>query len=367
MRDGSAPGRGPGSAGRCGVAIYHLSVRTVSRASGRSAVGAAAYRSATRLVNERDGVAHDYARRGGVEDAFVVAPAGAEWALDRGRLWNAAEAAERRKDAKVAREYELALPHELGPGERRELVEVFAREVVERFGVAADAAVHAPGREGDARNWHAHVLTTTRAVTAEGLGAKTRELDVRQTSGPLVEELRAAWAREVNAALERVQAAERVDHRSFERQGLDLLPTQHLGVGATALERQAAREQAASGLEREAEGAAAGVGGPATRIGRHNAEVQERNGLLEAAREAWEAARSGLEALERAAVATREWVLGLARGLGERAAAERAQEQERAREAELARQRELERQAVREAEWERERSRERERGLDLEL
>ena len=99
----------------------------------------------------------------------------------------------------------------------------------------------------------------------------------------------------------------------------------------------------------------------ATRIGRHNAEVRERNGLLEAAREAWEAARSSREALERAAVAAKEWVLGLARGLGERAAAERAQEQERAREAELARQRELERA--------RERSREQERdhGLGLGL
>ena len=240
------------------MAIYHLSVKTVSRATGRSAVGAAAYRSASRLVNERDGIVHDYARRSGVEAAFVVAPEGAEWALDREQLWNAAEAAERRKDAKVAREYELALPWELGPAERRALAEAFAHEVVGRFGVAADVAVHAPGREGDARNWHAHVLTTTRVVTAAGLGAKTRELDVKASSGRLVEALRAAWAGQVNRALDQARMAERVDHRSFERQGRDQLPTQHLGVGATALERQAARERTTSASGREAGEAAFG-------------------------------------------------------------------------------------------------------------
>jgi ATP-dependent exoDNAse (exonuclease V) alpha subunit len=330
------------------VAIYHLSVKTVSRRSGRSAV-AAAYRSGTCLTNARDGLVHDYSRRGGVEAAFIVAPEGAGWAQDREALWNAAEAAEARKDAKVAREYELALPHELGPEERRELVEGFARAVVERFEVVADAAIHAPGQEGDRRNWHAHVLTTTRAATAAGLGAKTRALDVRQSSGALIEGLRATWAAQVNAALERVRAADRVDHRSFVRQGAEWLATQHLGVAAMALERRAAREQeqaaarAAGGSEAGAERAAAE---PATRIGRHNALVRERNGLLERARQAWEAARTGLEALERAAAAGAGWVRGLARGLGAqtvaergaaREAAERARQQEQARAAELER------------------------------
>lgn len=119
--------------------------------------------------------------------AFVVAPAGAEWAQDRTALWNAAEAAEKRKDAKVVR-----------------------FEVV---------AVHEPGREGDQRNWHAHVLTTTREVSAGGMGAKTRALDVKQTSGPAIEQLRELWGHEVNQALERAQVADRVDHRSFARRG----------------------------------------------------------------------------------------------------------------------------------------------------
>ena len=118
--------------------------------------------------------------------------------------------------------------------------------MVSRFGVAADVAIHAPGQEGDHRNWHAHVLTTTRVVTAEGLGAKTRALDVVQTSGPAVEVLRALWAVQVNQALERIQAEARVDHRSFARRGLERDPEQHLGVAASGMERKAARRAAAT-------------------------------------------------------------------------------------------------------------------------
>ena len=225
---------------------YHLSVKTVSRATGRSGPGAAAYRTATRLMCERDGTTHDYTRRSGVDSpAFIVTPEGADWAQDRSALWNAVEAAEKRKDAKVAREYELALPHELDRDGRRALAGAFAREVVSRFGVAADVAIHAPGQEGDQRNWHAHILTTTRAVTAEGLGAKTRELDVAQTSGPAVEALRALWAVQVNQALERIQVEARVDHRSFARRGVEREAEQHLGVAASGMERKAARRAAA--------------------------------------------------------------------------------------------------------------------------
>ena len=228
------------------MASYHLSVKTVSRATGRSAPAAAAYRTASLIENERDGVTHDYTRRGGVDGpAFIVAPAGADWAQDRSALWNAVEAAEARKDAKVAREYELALPHELDRDGRRALAAGFARAVVDRFGVAADVAIHAPGQEGDQRNWHAHVLTTTRVVGPEGLGAKTRELDVVQTSGPAIEALRELWAVQVNQALARIQAEARVDHRSFARRGVEREPEQHLGVAASGMERKAARRAAA--------------------------------------------------------------------------------------------------------------------------
>ncbi len=223
------------------MASYHLSVKTVSRAIGRSGPGAAAYRTASLIQCERDGTTHDYTRRSGVETSFIVAPPGAAWAQDRSALWNAVEAAEKRKDAKVAREYELALPHELAPEDRRTLAEGFAREVVTRFGVVADVAIHAPHRHGDERNWHAHVLTTTRVAGTDGLGAKTRELDVVQTSGPAVEALRELWAVQVNHALERIQCEARVDHRSYARQGEDLVASQHMGPAAVGMERKAAR------------------------------------------------------------------------------------------------------------------------------
>src|SRR3546814_11234739 len=103
-----------------------------------------------------------------------------EWAADRERLWNAAELAETRKNATVAREYEIALPVELSADERRELALGLAREISERHGVAVDVSIHAPGREGDQRNHHAHLLTTPRRLGPEGLGATTRALDPKQ-------------------------------------------------------------------------------------------------------------------------------------------------------------------------------------------
>ncbi len=333
------------------MASYHLSVKSVSRATGRSAPAAAAYRTATRIENQRDGLVHDYTRRGGVEDAFLVVPKNAAWAEDRSALWNAAETAEKRKDAKVAREYELALPHELNPAQRRALARGFAQEVVKRFGVAADIAIHAPHPEGDQRNWHAHVLTTTRTVTAEGMGAKTRELDVIQTASPAVETLRALWAQRVNQALERAQVAERVDHRSLDRQGQGhLVATQHLGPAASGMERRAAREAGAPAPEavaravdlREADPAAPE---PVTRIGQHNAEVRERNRVVVLAQKALDVARERVGELEQAATRGARQVLGLMRGLGasigaeqrRQEAARRAQEAERVRQFEARR------------------------------
>jgi ATP-dependent exoDNAse (exonuclease V) alpha subunit len=325
------------------MASYHLSVKSVSRATGRSAPAAAAYRTATRIENERDGLVHDYTRRGGVDARFLVVPEGAAWAEDRAALWNAAEASEKRKDAKVAREYELALPHELGREERQQLAGEFAREVVARFGVAADVAVHEPHREGDQRNWHAHVLTTTRVVSAGGMGAKTRELDVMQTSGPAVEALRELWGHQVNRALARAQAAERVDHQSFARRGEDLVAEQHMGPAATAMERRAERERVqAAELAPERETVAPE---PVTRIGQHNAEVRERNRAVVLAQKALEVARERVGELEQAATRGARRVLGLMRGLGasigaeqrRQEAARQAQEAERVRQVEAKR------------------------------
>ncbi|PYD60714.1 MobQ family relaxase [Gluconacetobacter entanii] len=220
------------------MAIFHLSVKTVSRSTGRSAVAAAAYRTGDRLTNERDGRHHDYTRRSGVDGSFIMAPTGCDWALDRSRLWNTAEQTEKRSNSVTAREYVLALPAELDATERSDLARAFAGALVERYGVAADVALHAPSREGDERNHHAHILTTTREVEPDGLGKKTRILDAAKTGWPEIESLRELWAMQCNEALERHNKPARVDHRSYERQGVEKMPTLHLGPTSVTIERK---------------------------------------------------------------------------------------------------------------------------------
>lgn len=252
------------------MSIFHLTVRSVSRASGRSAVAAAAYRAGERLTNARDGRTHDYTGKAVIE-AFVMVPDEAPaWATDRGCLWNAAEASEKRKDAKVAREYELALPAELGATARRSLAVEFAELLVERYGVAVDVALHPPDAEGDQRNFHAHLLTTTRVLTVEGLGAKTRQLDVSSTASVEVETLRESWATMINGALEKAQTPDRVDHRSFARQGKAMEPTVKMGPIITAIERRALRDDRATLMSQ-----------PVTARGRLNAAIHEARRLTQ--------------------------------------------------------------------------------------
>ena len=230
------------------MAIYHLSMKTVSRASGRSAVGAAAYRSGQCLTNERDGLVHDYTRKGGVEHAEIVLPdnSRADWARDREALWNAAEFAEKRKDARVAREIEVALPHELSGDERLALVREVSHAIANRYGVAVDFAIHTPDLDMDVRNAHAHILFTTRSVHEDGLGDKTdlerenawlKAHDL-QTTDEQLKALRIEWEELANRSLARAGHDIRIDHRSHQDRGLELEPTQHVGVHATQMERQ---------------------------------------------------------------------------------------------------------------------------------
>lgn len=230
------------------MAIYHLSAKPISRGSGRSAVAAAAYRCAERLTNERDGLVHDFTRKQGVEHTEIVLPHGieADWALDRSSLWNAAEFAEKRKDARVAREFEVALPHELSMDGRIGVVREFAQELADRYGAAVDFAVHAPHREGDIRNWHAHVMMTTRQVGEEGLQDKTylEHKNARllangmATTDMQLRDIRQAWEGIANRALAREGLDIRIDHRSHQERGLELTPTEHMGVHATQIERR---------------------------------------------------------------------------------------------------------------------------------
>lgn len=221
------------------MAIFHLSVKPISRSAGRSSTAAAAYRAGEKIIDERTGEIHDYTKKKGVESADIVLPDGApEWATNRAQLWNAAELAEKRKDACVAREYEVALPAELSAQERRKLALDFAKDMANREGCAVDVAIHAPGRDGDNRNHHAHILRTTRKVEADGLGAK---LDTEQAGRKRkndLEEVRERWASFSNVALARAGVAERIDHRTLQAQGIDRAPTQHLGPAASGYERR---------------------------------------------------------------------------------------------------------------------------------
>ncbi|RMC62524.1 Ti-type conjugative transfer relaxase TraA [Sinorhizobium meliloti] len=229
------------------MAIYHLSAKIVSRSKGRSAVASAAYRCAVRLTNERDGITHDYTRKEGVLHAEIVLPEGvkADWVQDRSTLWNAAEFAEKRKDARVAREFEIALPHELTAEQRLEATREMAQDLANRYGAAVDFAIHAPHEASDVRNHHAHILVTTRQVTEEGLGEKTyleREnkwllANDLPTTDMQLRDIRQRWEGIANERLAMAGLDIRIDHRSHLERGLELTPTEHMGVHATQMQR----------------------------------------------------------------------------------------------------------------------------------
>jgi len=222
------------------MAIFHFAAKVVSRAKGQSVIAKAAYNSREELTEERTGEVKDYTRAEGLLFSGIYAPAKAPaWAHDRAQLWNAADRAEKRKDSQLAREYEVALPHELTDEQRRFLVQDFIRENFARKGYAADVSVHAPDREGDERNYHAHILVTDRRLEADGfaIDKKERQQSKAEMKAEL-EALRESWERTTNRHLERHGIDARIDRRSLKDQGIDKEPTQHLGPYATQLERE---------------------------------------------------------------------------------------------------------------------------------
>ncbi|WP_298922410.1 MobQ family relaxase [uncultured Roseobacter sp.] len=275
------------------MASYHLSVKTIKRSAGRTATAAGAYRAGERIECQREGRVHDYTRKQGIEETFIVAPENAPaWAQDRSKLWNEAEASETRRNSVTAREWELALPSEISAEDRSQITREFAEELVSRYGVAVDVAIHAPHREGDQRNHHAHVLTSTRTLEPEGFTAKTRVLDSAKTGGVEIEQMRGVWAELQNRALERVGEVERVDHRSLEKQReaaqergdqlsaeeLDRDPELKLGPAANSMERRAKAM--------------------AEREGREYVPITERGAVVHAARQARAAFREMRERLD---------------------------------------------------------------------
>jgi hypothetical protein len=232
------------------VAINVIQVKPMGRSNGRSATAAAAYRSGETIECEREQKTHDYSKKTGIlkKDNAIILPTGtdATWVKDRSTLWNTAEAAEKRKDGRVAREYVIALPKEATHSERKQLAYDFAQYLADRYSIAVDVNIHQPHRTTDGHNdnYHAHLLTTTRQITPDGLGQKS-DIELSDSDrfklGLLkgkdeVFVLREQWTDLQNKVLEKYGV--QVSALSLSDQGLDQEPTLHMGAEATHLERQ---------------------------------------------------------------------------------------------------------------------------------
>jgi ATP-dependent exoDNAse (exonuclease V) alpha subunit len=234
------------------MAAYFLNLKTFGRSGGSSAISAAAYRSGERILDERTGRTYDHTDRQDILHKEILVPshlaeANMDWAKDRSNLWNSAERAESRKNARVAREYLVALPVELNPDQRIALARGFSRELTDRYQFAVDLSVHAPRDYpgSDPRNFHAHLLATTREVGVEGLTRKTTlEMhDVRRRElglPPGVSELfhvRERWASVANESLREAGIDARIDHRTLAAQGIDREPYPYIPHAAFQMER----------------------------------------------------------------------------------------------------------------------------------
>ncbi|WP_043459676.1 Ti-type conjugative transfer relaxase TraA [Gluconacetobacter diazotrophicus] len=225
------------------MAIYHLHAKLISRATGRSAVAAAAYRSASRLHDDRLDRAHDFTNKSGVVHSEILLPDGAPKRLaDRSTLWNEVEAIEKRKDAQLSREVEFSIPREMTQEQGIGLARDFVREQFVDRGMVADLNVHWDIGEDGLAKPHAHVMLSTRTVDETGFGAKGREWN----SKALLAEWRERWASLANERLVEIGLDVRIDHRSFAEQGIDLEPQNKIGpAGMRREERGEDAERAA--------------------------------------------------------------------------------------------------------------------------
>lgn len=225
------------------MSIYHLSVKAISRSDGRSAVACAAYRAGEKLTCDYYDKTQDYTKKSGVEFTNIYAPPNTNPdLLDRQTLWNTVEKVERRKDAVLAREFEIAFPHELNAEQRKQLLDELCQKLVEKYGVVVDAAIHAPHTESgsDARNYHAHIMFTTRAINENGeFAAKKYRAFSRDNGTQEVCDWREDFADLCNKHLELAGFDQRVDHRSYADQNKNYLePTVHEGPTVTAMRRR---------------------------------------------------------------------------------------------------------------------------------
>lgn len=241
------------------MAIYHLSIKIISRGKGKSAVAASAYRSGEKIKNEYDGIVHDFTRKGGIAHTEILLPQNApqEFA-NRSVLWNSVEKIEKSKNSQLAREIEIALPKELDREKQIELVRNYVKENFVDVGMCADIAIH----DKNDGNPHAHILLTMRPLNEDKTwGAKSKKEYIFDKNGEKIklkngnyktrkidtvdwneqekaEEWRKAWADITNKYLEENSIQDKVDHRSYQRQDIEQIPTIHLGVSASQMEKK---------------------------------------------------------------------------------------------------------------------------------
>jgi Ti-type conjugative transfer relaxase TraA len=215
------------------MAIYHLHVKVIGRKAGSSAVASAAYRSASRLRDDRLERSHDFSNKRGVIHSEVLLPENAPGAWsDRERLWNNVEAFEVRKDAQLAREVEFALPREMTQAQGIELARDFVQSEFVDQGMIADLNVHWDMAEDGTPKPHAHVMLTMRSVDENGFGPKVRDWNATQ----MVERWRERWAELANERLAELDIDARIDHRSLQAQGIALEPQSQIGATAQRIE-----------------------------------------------------------------------------------------------------------------------------------
>ena len=261
------------------MAIYHLCIKIISRGKGKSAVAASAYRSGEKIKNEYDGIVHDFTRKGGIAHTEILLPQNAPQEFsDRGTLWNSVEKIEKSKNSQLAREIEVALPKELDREKQINLVREYVKENFVKVGMCADIALH----DKNDGNPHCHILLTMRPLNEDKTwGAKSKKEYILDENGEKVklkngnyktrkinttdwneqdkaEEWRKAWADITNKYLEENSIQDKIDHRSYQRQGIEQIPTIHLGVSATQMEKK----------------------GIATDRGNINREIKHQNAIL---------------------------------------------------------------------------------------
>lgn len=283
------------------MAIFIASTKSISRGKGQSAVASASYRAGCELEDKRYGKTHDYSKKHGVMSADIILPtalAAANAEISRSELWNKAETAEKRVDARVAREWLVNLPYELSEQDRKELAHTFAQTLADRYGTIADCAIHEPtqkeiDRGADPRNFHAHILFTTRTAeindnnqiiltdkaTIELSDNKRRSLGMARVSHE-IKDVRQIWEQIANEKLAE-HNLNLIDSRSYAAQGIDIEPQLKMGSVATKLERDKYERELRKAEQAKEEGKHYEIDKtPATQLGTINEIINERNELV---------------------------------------------------------------------------------------